>query len=289
MRHILFMIAGLLGAVSGPAGAASSEFKPSLRVLIYGDAGVGTAEQMAVAKAMATRHGLVPYDFGLSVGDNWYIDEDNALSKIFEAPYAPLIASGLVLYQTLGNHDHQSNRDTTELEYAKTHPSFGLPDFSYVVSRPELKLVVLDAANAEGTVNLPPDRLKWLETQLCSTRKEPWLALSLHYQIWGTGPRGDFKELKQALLPLLSQCAPDFILSGHEHHAEFMEPMGSTWISIHGNGGAKARAARGASERKSLHHQLEKGFAELNLTQTQARMIFWDTELKKKFVRTKTK
>ncbi len=289
MRHILMLTAILLGSALTPAASQGSEFKPSLRVLIYGDAGVGTPDQLAVGKAMATRHASVRYDFGLSVGDNWYINEDNALSKIFEAPYAPLIASGLVLYQTLGNHDHQLGRDSIQLEYAKTHPSFGLPEPSYVISRPELKLVVLDAANAKGTVNLPSDRLKWLETQLCSPRKEPWLALSLHYQIWGTGPRGDFKELKEALLPLFKKCPPDFVLSGHEHHAEFMEPMGTTWISIHGNGGAKYRESRNTSERKSLFYQAEKGFAELNLTSTEAQMLFWDTELKQKFARTKTK
>jgi len=269
-------------ALATPSDAA-------LHVLLYGDAGTAEPSQFEVAQAMNQRHRESRFDFGISVGDNWYSDSPHMLPKIFEAPYAPLIASGLVLYQTLGNHDHLEHRDVEELEYAKTHPSFGLPARSYVITRPELKLVVLDVATAKSQIDLPPEKLAWLEKELCSASPEPWKALALHYHLWSTGPRGDNKELQRLLLPLLERCPVDFILSGHEHQAEFFTPTPKTWALIIGNGGARAHDVRMPSEQKSHHFQLEKGFAELNLTATQAQVHFFDTHARVRFSQTRSK
>jgi hypothetical protein len=289
----------LIGLAFAPLRASGAPAVPAgtTRILVYGDAGVAEEPQLQVARAMARRHSAKPFSFALSTGDNWYIDEPteaaSALKQIFEIPYAPLIQSRLVLYQTLGNHDHEANRMQTELEYARTHPSFGLPAPSYVIERPHLKLIVLDAANAESKVELPEERMKWLEKELCetapSTGPKPWRVLSLHYQVFGTGKRGDFPELKQKLLPLLDRCPADFVLSGHEHHAELMEPRGTTWFVISGTGGAWARPARGKSELKSQFFSLEKGFAELTLTRNRAHLAFLDTSLKTLFEKSRTR
>lgn len=261
----------LMSATPGLAAAG-----PTLRVLLYGDAGTGEKPQFDVARAMTARHSVAPFGFALSLGDNWYTHEKDALPRIFEAPYSALISRGLVFYQTLGNHDHQDGRREIELEYAKGHPSFGLPAPSYVVTRPELKLIVLDLARADSQINLPPEKIRWLETELCTKSPEPWKALALHYHLWSTGPRGDHPELQKLLLPLLARCPVDFVLSGHEHHAELFEPMPGTWAVISGNGGAATRPQRSPSTQKSLFYTLEKGFAELELSRTEARIAFYD-------------
>ncbi len=276
-----------------PAFAAA---KPT-RLLVYGDAGTGEEPQMQVARAMARRHAEKPFSLGISMGDNWYIDEPadqgTVLRKVFGLPYEALTRSGLVLYQTLGNHDHETGREQAELEYARTHKGFGLPSPSYVVLRPHLKLIVLDAANHESKVELPEERMKWLEKELCekapSDRQGRWKVLTLHYQVFGTGKRGDFPELKQKLLPLLDRCPPDFVLSGHDHHAELMEPRGKTWFVISGNGGAGVRPNRGTSELKSLFFSLERGFAELVLSKDKAHLAFFDTSLKPLFEKSRTR
>ncbi|MFN7685037.1 MAG: metallophosphoesterase [Oligoflexia bacterium] len=264
---------------------------PALRVLIYGDAGTGQQPQLEVGQAMATRHAQAPFHFALSLGDNWYREDDTqdpeALKRIFDTPYAGLISTGLVMYQTLGNHDHRAGHMERELEYSKTHPSFKLPARDYVVLKPELKIIVIDVLTESSKVDLPPERMAFLEKELCAKDPQPWKALALHSHVFNTGPRGDNEDLKKALLPLLSRCAPDFVFSGHEHHAEFMKPMGQTWFVISGNGGAEDREGRGKSERPSEFFSREHGFAELQLTSKDAKLVFYNTELRVLLERTR--
>lgn len=246
---------------------------PSLDILIYGDAGTGDAFQRQVGASMWERHRAAPFDLAVSMGDNQYVDTDpTVFRRIFEEPYAPLIAAGVPFFQTIGNHDMEKNRLADQLAYSarvdalrQGKGGFVLPSENYVIERPNLRWIVLNVAAADNSIRYPDQTRAFAEREICAP-SPGWKIVSFHYPLWSSGPRGDNGALQSVLLPLFDRCPVDFIFTGHEHHAEAFLPY--DWMQFHivGNG-REIRTARPVSRsaRESLHYMGEIGHAELRL------------------------
>lgn len=91
--------------VSPPAVSLPLQ-KDSIRFAVIGDTGTGGAEQYRLAQQMIAVHSKFPFEFVLLTGDNMYGAEGprDFVNK-FEAPYAPLLKTGVKFYASLGNHD----------------------------------------------------------------------------------------------------------------------------------------------------------------------------------------
>jgi hypothetical protein len=160
----------LLLALALTACAAGSD-KPSiidstgkprvLRFVVFGDAGSGSAQQIAIGQAMADVCQMRGCDLALEVGDNFYdhgVDSarDPQFDTAFEIPYAPLDHQRIPIYLVLGNHDNTSlpiegnrlagdgggnARGNFEVEYARRddRPSkmFRMPDRFYKFEAPQ--------------------------------------------------------------------------------------------------------------------------------------------------------
>jgi tartrate-resistant acid phosphatase type 5 len=125
-----------LAVPSPQAGMLDRSAGPRLRVLVFGDFGVDSRQQEAVARAMKEEHRARPFDFGILLGDNLYpcgpdlelpgaMDcafaadgntvvpgyrppEDPRFQELFHAPLAGLsLPDGrpLPIHAALGNHD----------------------------------------------------------------------------------------------------------------------------------------------------------------------------------------
>jgi tartrate-resistant acid phosphatase type 5 len=84
-----------------------------VRFLAFGDAGTGSAMQIAVGQAMADVCQVRRCDFALELGDNIYDHgpdsaTDPQFDTAFEIPYAPLTRMRVPIYVVLGNHDTSS-------------------------------------------------------------------------------------------------------------------------------------------------------------------------------------
>ena len=94
----------------------------SVRVLAFGDFGNGTDHQKEVAAAMLQYHGRTPFDFAITLGDNFYSvgmlsPADPRWKTWFEDLYDPL---KIKFYATLGNHDWgHPDSPAAELMYAQ--------------------------------------------------------------------------------------------------------------------------------------------------------------------------
>ena len=74
---------------------------------VIGDTGEVTPGLRGVAREMlAYRRDRARFDFVLMLGDNIYSDGvGRGIQKVFEAPFADLLAAGVQFYAVLGNHD----------------------------------------------------------------------------------------------------------------------------------------------------------------------------------------
>ncbi len=264
-----FLVEGLLYATTvSPTTLPAQDLT---RVLIYGDSGDGSEEQIRVGRAMGERHAESPFNFAVSMGDNQYVDTwDGVWADIFESPYARLIQSGLQMFQAVGNHDMEQDRLNDQLQYSRRVDALRrrvggwvLPNENYVIETERVRWIVLNVSHAEGWVNIPDSTVEFAEKEICQPSRR-WKIVTMHYPFWSTGPRSDNLILQRRLLPLLERCLVDFIFSGHEHHAEWFLPWKWTHFGIVGNA-HEIRPTRLASARESLFRQNETGFAELDL------------------------
>ncbi len=92
--------------VSPPLFSLKPAEKP-IRVVAFGDFGTGSEAQTKVAAAVNKYHRQSPFDFGITLGDNFYpvgmeSPSDPRWTTQWEQLYQPL---GFKFYATLGNHD----------------------------------------------------------------------------------------------------------------------------------------------------------------------------------------
>jgi|GEM_PF-2229320 len=263
-----------------------------LDILVYGDAGDGSVPQIALGEAMWREYQKRQFAFAVSTGDNQYLPtSSNVYERIFERPYAKLIAAGVPFYQTLGNHDHEWNRVNDQLAYsrrvnalARGVGGFVMPSRNYVIRKPNVKWIVVDVANALGQVDISDETYTFLEREL-SENTPDWKILTTHYPLWSTGPRGDNRTLQGVLLPLLERHPVDMYFCGHEHNGEVVRPWNWMFTATVG-GGREYRPGRARSENESLYFMDQIGFARVRLAGDVARFSFIDVDNKETYVST---
>ncbi|MBP9708840.1 MAG: metallophosphoesterase, partial [Oligoflexales bacterium] len=164
----------------------------SWHILLYGDAGFGSHGQQTVGDAMALRHSNAPYDFAVSMGDNQYVDGNQVYYSIFEKPYQSLIDTGVVFYQTIGNHDLENDRLQMQLAYSEKVAAlenktggFALPAENYLISKTNLTWVVLNVSHPRNNIEIPDATVAFAKKHLCDPKRQKdtdkWMVVSMHY------------------------------------------------------------------------------------------------------------
>jgi predicted phosphodiesterase len=205
----------------------------SLRVLAFGDFGTGSPAQAETAKAMLEYHKLHPFDFGLTLGDNFYSrgmtsPDDPRWQTQWEQLYGPL---GIKFYATLGNHDWNSaDSPAAEILYSQRSPNWRLPAPYYTFTAGAVQFFAFD------TVEINEAELQWLEAELAKS-KAPWKVVYGHYHIY-SATRGDNKTLIDRLLPVLKKGHVDVYLNGHDHNLQEEKPEDGVHFFVSGGGGA---------------------------------------------------
>lgn len=210
--------------------------KPSnqtIRVLAFGDFGSGSDAQKQLAQAMLQYHKKAPFDFGLTLGDNFYpmgvsSPDDPQWKSKWEDMYGPL---GIKFYAILGNHDWaQPDSPAAELLYSAKSPSWRMPAPYYTFTAGPVQFFAFD------TVEVNEAELEWLDREL-SKSQAPWRLVYGHYHIF-SATRGDNKELIARLLPILEKHSVDVYLNGHDHNLQELRSEGGVHFFVSGGGGA---------------------------------------------------
>lgn len=274
-----------LGRMQESAGSQLPEFlweapprfavKPagrSVRIAAIGDTGTGNEIQESCAATLARLHRQQPFDFGITLGDNYQdtgplSPTDPRWQKYWERFYPQL---GIPFYASLGNHDWNNPAGPASgLLYQS--PSWKLPALYYTYTAGPVQFFVIN------TVLFSERQRLWLERELKASTAR-WKVVYGHFQIY-SALRGDNAELIQDLLPILEANQADIYLCGHEHLFQHLKPAGRVHLFVNGAAGGGAREAKEKNYPNVLFMAEKKqGFAVLEATDASLTMRFIDQE-----------
>jgi len=252
------------------------------RVLAFGDFGNGSTEQKQAAAAMLKFHRQTPFDFAVTLGDNFY-------SKGMESPtdprwktwwdelYDPL---GIQFYATLGNHDWGlADSPAAEILYTRQSPSWRMPAPYYTFTAGPVQFFALD------TNEVSEAQLLWLKDELAKSRAR-WKLVYGHHPIYSAGAHADTQGLIKRLLPVLKGRA-DVYLAGHDHDLQRLNAEEGVHFFVSGGGGAGLREPKPGA--RTLFAKAAHGFCVVEADGKTLKVRFVDISLKELYEATLVK
>jgi tartrate-resistant acid phosphatase type 5 len=243
-----------------------------IRVLAFGDFGTGSPAQIQTAAAMRAYNKEHPFDFGLTLGDNFYSrgmtsPDDPRWKTEWEDLYGPL---GIKFYATLGNHDWYGYTDSpaAEILYTQKSPDWRMPAPYYTFTAGPAQFFAFD------TVEVNEEELEWLDSALTKSTAR-WKVVYGHYHIF-SATRGDNKELIEELLPILEKNHVDIYLNGHDHNLQELKPEGGVHFFVSGGGGAGLYDLNPYD--RTIYKQKVNGFTVLEADQDHFKVSFIGTD-----------
>lgn len=202
-----------LGAMIFPQALMAEPVKNSLRFLVIGDWGIGSAGQINVANQMLQAHKRKAIDFVLTVGDNIYpTGKGRLLNPLFERPYAGLLQQQVKFYATLGNHDIIEGR-YDQLSY----PHFNMGSRNYYTlpqANGLAEFFMLDSNEFDAK------QYGWLDGALKASNARWKIALFHHPLYSSASHHGSALGLRRVLEPLFAKYKVQAVFCGHDHTYE---------------------------------------------------------------------
>jgi tartrate-resistant acid phosphatase type 5 len=271
----------LQAAKPGPPPAILPADRP-IRAIAFGDFGDGGCDQRKVASAMAEYDWTKPFDFGLTLGDNFYGNGLNSPTHPrwrtdWEIPYGPL---GIRIYASLGNHDYYDQASpAAEIQRSQLSKSWCLPAPYYTFTAGPVQFFALDTDPIHQGKQSSKAQLDWLKTALAASEAQ-WKVVYGHHPAYSTGSEHGTETvpIRNALLPLLGDRV-DVFLAGHDHDMEYLKPAKGVQFFVSGAGGHDLRVMGSDPEGRSLWAVGKTGgFTVLNADSSSLTVSFIDTQ-----------
>jgi tartrate-resistant acid phosphatase type 5 len=245
-----------------------------VRFLAFGDFGSGDEKQRANAAAMVRYGRKNRFDFGVTLGDNFYdtgmMDpEDPRWRTWWEDLYGPL---GITFYPSFGNHDwYGPDSPAAEILYSQHSSTWRMPSPYYSFTAGPAQFFAIDSDDFSAA------QLRWLSDELDKSKAE-WKIVYGHHPpyIAAASPPWDHDaRIVSALMPILKGRA-DVYIAGHVHDMEHLQPIDGVNLFIAGGGGAPTYQIQPDS-RHALFAKQAHGFAVFELDRTTLTVRFVDT------------
>lgn len=151
------------------------------------------------------------------------------------------------LHNATGNHDTGNEDKYCRFLRAWRHPHADPARGAYhVVDHGNASFIFLDSSNAGGWEPTPGDeQYDWLVEQLDTrARKDRWIFLFMHHQVYSTGDFGCASIMHEVYRPLCQEYHVDAVFYGHDHHYECFwvdrdADWGGTVFFVAGAGGGQ--------------------------------------------------
>jgi tartrate-resistant acid phosphatase type 5 len=225
-------------AVADEAGGKDAG--PALRFVAVGDTGKGNDGQYQVGATIGALCEKQGCDFVALLGDNFYPSgvssaDDAQWQTAFEKPYASVKAP---FYAVLGNHDYGGDgigwelpKAQAELDYAKLHSNFVLPDFHYRFQKGEVDFFVADTNRSMFSVD--DDMRQHFATWLPESTAT-WKIVLAHHPYLSNGRHGNAGSYDGVPLIQLGHGVKEFVeaevcgladlyIDGHDHELEWIQ------------------------------------------------------------------
>ena len=256
-----------------PVFSVTPEARP-IHVLAFGDFGTASPQQMQLAGVMRQFEVKQPFDFGITLGDNFYpigvnSPDDPQWKTKWDDVYNPL---GIPFYATLGNHDYiQADGPAAEIVHTQRSQSWRMPASYYTYTAGPVQFFAIDTIELSDSA-LPNKEMAWLNAELAKS-KAKWKVVYGHYQIY-SATRGDEQNLIQRLLPILRNRA-DVYLCGHDHNLQELKPEAGVHFFVSGGGGAGVYPFRQPNyAHNGQFKEVDFGFTILDATDSELKMTF---------------
>lgn len=261
-RLFLFALVAAVGVMVGDSATqrarAQTPAPRPARFVAVGDAGFDNAGQRAVARKMAEVCAARGCDFALYLGDNFYNNgvEIGAYDPQFESKFElPFRDVRVPFYAALGNHDASlllggDGKDNADGDYQvayhyrrdRVSDRWRMPARYYTARHGDVQIFAIDsnAVLTEGTGTSDPGSHKqraWLRAAVDASTA-PWKIVFGHHTYvsnGGHGNAGSYRAvpephgLGEQLKTFLEEAAcgrADFYFCGHDHHLEWLPPVG---------------------------------------------------------------
>jgi hypothetical protein len=286
-------LAGLLPATAieyevfaGETSAGVHEFQTApavgsadpVRVLLFGDSGWGSEEQVQLSRRMER----LDWDLSIHVGDIAYYDgsEVDFTERHFKV-YRRMLAE-VPLFPSVGNHDVRAD-DGASYDRAFDWPNVTSGARWYSFHWGTVLFVVLDTSSrtdeVAGLWSGRGPQFAWLENTLRAANEDPsvdWIVVYGHHPPYshavGISGHGQNRDLRRSLTPLFERYGVDLMAAGHDHHYERLHAIrdgrpvpdgcGPVYV-VQGAGGASRYARDVASSEFLAYGSRDFSFTEL--------------------------
>jgi predicted phosphodiesterase len=210
-----------------------------LRLVVFGDSGLGSPAQYAVAKAIGAQETLP--DLVMIVGDVIYPPaDDTSYDARFFTPYLALLPS-IPFYAVPGNHDYEVQAGKPFFDVftlPRNGPAGLVTESSYWLERAGVQMIAHDTNLSTATFRA--QSVPW-HTQV-ARRPATFRLVFQHHAMYSSGPayaQPTTDALRALLTPVYTTTGIDVVFNGHDHFYERTRPIGGVVYVTTGAGGAE--------------------------------------------------
>jgi hypothetical protein len=249
-----------------------------VRVLAFGDFGTGSDGQIKAAAAMRAYSSKQPFNFGITLGDNFYREHQEGSGSRLNSPDSPRWQSeweelygpmGIKFFPVFGNNDYvDPDSPAAELAYTQRSRTWDFPAPYYTFTAGSAQFFAID------TMRVSSDELAWLDRELGRSTAR-WKIVYGHYPIYASGGTGDDQELIAKLLPILEKYHVQIYLNGHVHSMQEVRTDSPVHFFTSGGGGA-GLGSPNPTYKNSVFKDFDFGFTVLEIDEAHVDVIFVD-------------
>jgi len=182
----------------------------------------------------------------------------------------------------LGNHDGLINGAEHYFAYFYP-PGMATPQGTqryYRIDAGPVHVIVLEMM--WGIDTFTPQQREWFIRQLESIPSTDWVIVMMHSMVYSSGivsdglPWYDPEDMIREVAPLLEKHRVDLVLSGHNHHLEFLQHHGVSYVVVGGLGGLPDPAATYHSPASLWYRDGTFGFADVTIRSDRLDLCFRD-------------
>ncbi|MGH3081557.1 MAG: metallophosphoesterase family protein [Gaiellaceae bacterium] len=219
MRRAVLLLALVLALpAAGRAGAP-----PAVRLIAFGDFGVGGSTQRQFGAAVRRFEARNPADYLVTLGDNDYTESPADFLVNWEESFGWAAAEGLEVAGVLGNHDVAVQRGRYQYD------ALNMSGRYYRRAVGEVELYLLDSNRVDHA------QTRWLRRTLARSRAR-WRIAVFHHPPFNCGAHAPHAEVRRQWAPLFVRYSVRLVLSGHDHNYQRFAPRRGVRHVVHGGG-----------------------------------------------------